>query len=108
MDDSYIQNDLTRVEFFFENDNTFPQAFLHKIHFLNESNRRQLSYDYYVAPGSQGDPVSTSRIEILEGGDIIRLKNSIKMVVEIEVIPGQEAFEGELLFRSTGLFSFVF
>ncbi|CAM4273449.1 hypothetical protein [Gillisia limnaea] len=108
LDDDYIQNDLSEVEFSFKYINSFPQSFNNSIFFLSENNNVQHRVDFPIDPGSMSSPVTTERIELIEQAQIGVIRRSIKMVVEIEVLPNSEPFTGELKFQSKGLFSFQF
>ena len=108
LDDSYIQDDLVTVEFSFKYTNSFPQAFRNKISFLSENDRVQHSVSFDIAEGNKDSPSVTDWVDFIENERIDVIKKSIKMVVEIEVIPNQNPFEGELSFESKGLFSFEF
>ena len=108
LDDDYIQEDLTSVEFYFRHINTFPRAINSEIRFLSEGNNEQFSVNYTINPGANGNPVTTDQFVFIEEDRINLVRNSIKMVVELEVQPGSETFEGELAFASKGLFSFDF
>lgn len=108
LDDDYIQDNLQRVEFRFKYRNSFPQAFSNKISFLSENNRTQHSLDFYIGAGSSLNPAITEKIDLIEEERIQIIKRSIKMAVEIEVLPSQDPFEGSLSFASKGLFSFEF
>jgi len=108
LDDSYIQDDLDKVEFSFKYINTFPQSFDTSIYLLSENDNTQRRIDLKVQPGSQDSPKTTEIIDFVNTDEIDQIKRSIKMVVEITVLPNSEAFEGELQFQSKGLFYFVF
>ncbi|RKS44943.1 hypothetical protein BC962_2615 [Gillisia mitskevichiae] len=108
LDDSYIQDDLNNVEFSFRYTNSFPQPFRNKISFLSENDRVQHSLEFEINKGEKDNPAVTEWIEFIENERIDVIKKSIKMVVEIEVLPNEDAFEGELKFESKGLFSFEF
>ncbi len=108
LDDSYIQDDLVTVEFSFKYTNSFPQPFRNKISFLSENDRVQHSVSFDIAEGNKDNPAITDWIEFIENERIDIIKKSIKMVVEIEVLPNQNPFDGELKFESKGLFSFEF
>lgn len=108
LDDSYIQDDLEKVEFSFKYRNTFPQSFSNKISFLSENDRVQHRVDFLIAAGAPGDPAVTEKIDLIGPDRIQIIKRSIKMVVEIEVMPNDQAFTGKLNFESKGLFSFQF
>lgn len=108
LDDSYIQDDLDKVEFSFKYINTFPQAFDTSIYLLSESNQLQRRIDFMVNEGSPNSPRITEIIDFVDTDEIDKIKRSIKMVVEVAVISNDEPFEGELQFQSKGLFYFVF
>lgn len=108
LDDSYIQNDLSEVEFSFRYHNTFPQAFQSRILFYSEDNRKQHEVSFYVGGGSMEAPAVTERIELIEPENIGVIKRSIKMIVVLEAFPSEEKFQGNLRFESKGLFSFEF
>ena len=108
LDDSYIQNDLEKVEFSFKYRNSFPQGFFNKISFLSENNALQHQVSFYIGGGAARNPAVTEKIELILPQRIQVIKNSIKMVVELEVMPGNEPFTGILNFESKGLFSFQF
>lgn len=108
LDDDYIQDNLQQVEFSFKYRNSFPQAFSNKISFLSENNRTQHIVDFFIGAGSSSSPAITEKIDLIQEDRIEIIKRSIKMVVEIEVLPSQEPFEGSLSFASKGLFSFEF
>jgi hypothetical protein len=108
LDDDYIQEDLSAVDFYFRHINTFPREIKSKIRFLSESNAEQFTVNYNIQPGATANPVTTEQYELIEEDRINLVRRSIKMVVELEVQPGTAAFEGELDFASKGFFSFEF
>lgn len=108
LDDDYIQNDLDRVEFRFRFRNTFTQSFLNKIYFLSENNNLQHYVEFYTAAGSAQNPAVSEKIDYVGPENIHVIKRSIKMVMEIEVLPNDQPFVGKLNFESKGLFSFQF
>lgn len=108
LDDSYIQDDLATVEFSYKYTNSFPQKFRNKISFLSEENAVQHFVSFDIEKGNKNNPVVTNWVDFIENERIDVIKNSIKMVVEIEVLPDSNDFEGKLDFESKGLFSFEF
>ncbi len=108
LDDSYIQNDLAKVEFSFRYRNSFPQSFANKISFLSEQDNLQHQVEFITEAGSMGNPSITEVIEVIETENIDVIKRSIKMVVEIEALTNDKPFLGILRFESKGLFSFQF
>ena len=108
LDDDYIQDDLSQVEFSFKYINSFPQSFNNSIFFLSENNNVQHRIDFAIEAGSEANPVTTEEVELIPENQIEVIRRSIKMVVEIEVLSNSEPFAGELTFQSKGLFSFQF
>ena len=108
LDDSYIQDDLTEVEFSFKYTNSFSQSFHNKISFLSENNSAQHVVEFKINPGDKNNPAVTELIDLIKFDQIKVIRRSIKMAVEIEALPGNGPFTGELKFQSKGLFSFEF
>lgn len=108
LDDSYIQDDLVEVEFSFKYINSFSRSFHNKISFLAEDNSVQHLVEFNINPGDENNPAITEVIDLIAFDQIQVIRRSIKMAVEIEVLPGSDPFIGELKFQSKGLFSFEF
>ncbi len=108
LDDSYIQDDLMEVEFSFKYINTFSRSFHNKISFLSENNSAQHVVEFNIDAGDKNNPAVTEVIELIKFDQIQEIQRSIKMAVEIQALPGNEPFTGELKFQSKGLFSFEF
>jgi hypothetical protein len=108
LDDSYIQDDLTEVEFSFKYINSFPQSFYTRISFLSESNSFQHVVEFNIDHGDKNNPAVTGVLDLIEFDQIEVIKRSIKMAVEIQTLPGNGPSTGELKFQSKGLFSFEF
>lgn len=108
LDDDYIQDNLQEVEFSFRYTNKFPQAFYTRIIFLSENNGKQHEVNFYIGAGSEQNPAVTEKIDYIGIDNIEVIKRSIKMVVEIEALPSEDPFNGELKFESKGYFSFEF
>ena len=108
LDDDYIQKDLNKVEFRFRYTNTFSNSFSSKIFFLSETNALQHRVDFIIAGGDKTAPVITEKIDFTGPHEIDRIRRTIKMVVEIEVLSGGQPLGGNLKFQSKGLFSFHF
>lgn len=108
LDDGYIQKDLMEVELNFKHTNSFPQDFVNTISFLSENNRQQHVIKLNVEAGKDNNPRETEKTELLKAEQLSGIKNSIKMVMEVEFLPNDEPLSGELKFESKGLFSFEF
>jgi len=108
LDDSYIQDDLMEVEFSFKYINTFSRPFHNKISFLSENNSVQHVVEFNIDAGDKNNPAVTEVMDLIQFDQIQVIRESIKMAVEIEVLPGNDPFTGELKFQSKGLYSFEF
>jgi hypothetical protein len=108
LDDSYIQDDLMEVELSFKYINSFSRSFHNKISFLSENNSAQHVVEFNIDPGDKNNPAVTEVIDLIKFDQIQIIRRSIKMAVEIESLPGNDSFTGELKFQSKGLFSFEF
>ena len=108
LDDSYVQDDLMEVEFSFKYINSFSRSFHNKISFLSENNSTQHVVEFNINPGDKNKPAVTEVIDLIKFDQIQAIRQTIKMAVEIEALPGNDPFTGELKFQSKGLFSFEF
>ena len=108
LDDDYIQDGLMYAALRFRHENKFPYDIQSNIKFLQENGRSQFNVAYTIPAGSETVPSVVDTTHILEGGDIVDLRRSIEMVVELEVIGADESLAGELDFMSKGLFRFEF
>lgn len=109
LDDEYIQNSLTSVEFKFRHVNTFEQPFYKTIKFLSISGHEQFRVEYDIAAGSKANPKETEHVELIEEDRIDEVRNSFYMVVELGgARVDQNNFSGELDFASKGFFMLDF
>jgi azurin len=108
LDDGYIQKELTEVELSFKHTNSFSQEVVNTISFLSENNQAQYVVKLNVEAGSENNPTEKEKTELIKAEQIGGIKRSIKMVMEVEVLPNNEPISGELKFESKGLFSFEF
>ena len=108
LDDDYIQDGLMFAEFRFKHENKFPYLIKSSIRFLSENDRNQFSVNYDIPPGSIDSPSVVDTTYVVDGGDIGKVRRSLKMLVVLEMIGGAKDTEGELKFSSKGLFKFEF
>lgn len=108
LDDDYIQKDLVRLDLNFRHSNSFSGPFSNRVSFLSENNREQHVIDLYVDAGDKEQPQLSQITEVIDVENIQVIKRSIKMAVEIERLPTEEPFVGELKFESKGVFFFEF
>ncbi len=108
LDDDYVQDGLKYAEFRFRHENSFPNEIKSKIKFLGESGRSQFSVNYDIPSGSETSSSVVDTIHIIQGSDIGKVKRSIQMVVELQLIGDGNNLKGGLDFLSSGLFKFEF
>ena len=108
LDDSYIQDGLMHAEFRFKHENAFPYDIRSDIKFLNEKNRQQFNVAYVVPAGSPSALSVIDTVHVMDASKIEKVRRSIKMVVELEMLGPGKGLEGELKFSSKGLFRFEF
>ncbi|MDR5591740.1 hypothetical protein [Christiangramia sp. SM2212] len=108
LDDDYIQDGLMHAEFTFMHENKFPFLIKSSIRFLSENDRTQFVVNYDIPPGSFESPSIIDTMHIIPVNDIRKVRRSIKMLVELEMIGGGKDLNGELDFQSKGLFEFEF
>ena len=92
----------------FKHQNRFPYQINSNIKFLGENGSNQFNVAYVIPEGSESASSVIDTTRILEGNEIVKLRRSIQMVVELEVIGAGKELEGELDFMSKGLFRFEF
>lgn len=108
LDDDYIQDGLMYAEFRFKHENKFPYLIKSSIRFLSENDRTQFSVNYDIPPGSIDSIAVVDTLHVMETNEIGKVRRSIKMLVELELIDDGKDIEGELEFSSKGLFKFEF
>ena len=108
LDDDYIQDGLMYAALRFKHENRFPHEINSRIKFLGENGGRQFQVNYTIPQGSSEASSVVDSTRVLEGNEINKLRRSIKMVVELEVVGGAADLDGELDFQSKGLFRFEF
>ncbi|MCG9970128.1 hypothetical protein [Christiangramia crocea] len=108
LDDEYIQDGLMYAEFRFRHENSFPNKIKSKIRFLDNNGREQFNVNYDIPGGSVASPSIVDTVHTMAGSEIVRVRRSIQMVVELEMLGGGKDIEGGLDFSSKGLFKFEF
>ena len=108
LDDDYIQENLMYAALRFRHENRFPSAINSNIKFLGENGRNQLNVAYTIPAGMEGSSSIIDTVRVIDDNEIGKLKRSIKMVVQLEILDSNKDLEGELDFMSKGLFRFEF
>ena len=108
LDDNFVQDNLKRIDFQFQYDNTFSQGFFHRALFLNEENETQYVIEFDVAPSMDGGNERTSFEQTVEDPDLDAIRASIKLVLEITVDIDGNPIEGTLSHQSKALYALEF
>ena len=108
LDDSYIQDGLLYAEFRFKHENAFPYDIRSDIKFLDEKNRQQFNVSYLIPAGSPVAVAVIDTIHVMDASNIEKVRRSIKMAIELEMLGPGKGLEGELKFSSKGLFRLEF
>ena len=108
LDDNFVQDNLKRIDFQFQYDNTFSQGFFHRALFLDEENETQYVIEFDVAPSINGEEERTSYEQTVEDPDLDAIRASIKLVLEITVDTDGNPMEGTLSHQSKALYALEF
>ena len=108
LDDDYIQDGLVYSALRFRHENKFPNQIQSKIRFFRDNGREQFKIVYTIPPGGDSLAAVVDTTHILQGSEIEKIRRSIQMVVELEILEGDENITGELMFMSKGLYRFEF
>lgn len=108
LDDDYIQDNLMYAALRFRHENDFPYDINSNIRFLGENGRNQFNVAYTIPSAVDGNSSIVDTVRVLEGNEIVRLRRSIQMVLQLEIIGADKDLQGELDFLSKGLFRFEF
>ncbi|AVR44168.1 hypothetical protein C7S20_02185 [Christiangramia fulva] len=108
LNDDYVQKSLQYAEFRFKHTNFFSQPIKSSIKFLDENNNYLFSVDYIIPAGNENSPGVVDTIKVMQGNDILKVRKSIQMALELELQGSEKDLKGELDFSSKGLFKFEF
>lgn len=108
LDDSYIQDGLMYAEFRFKHENAFPYDIRSDIKFLDERNRQQFNVSYIIPAGSPSSLSIIDSVHVMDASKIDKVRKSIKMAVELEMLGPGKGLQGGLKFSSKGLFRLEF
>ena len=108
LDDDYIQDGLMEADFNFRFTNTFAQEFHVVMKFISESNSVQHTINFHVPAGSTASPAILDYTERIDESQISRIRRSIRLLVEVEMLPNSQPIEGELQLESKAYYTFEF
>ena len=83
-----FSNSLTRVDFFFEINNTINRAFVVNVYFLDNNNNPVYSVPF-VIPAYSGTDQLVIKTEIFENTKLDLLKKTSKLAFVLTLLPGQ-------------------
>lgn len=106
LDDSTLQEDLERVEFYFKFTNSIPRNFQVDFQFLSENNDTTYVTETAVDQGMPSTPVITELIQNVEGDAILQLTQANKIVISVSMPPSSETLEGVLNLKSRATYFF--
>lgn len=106
--ESFLNTNLNRVDFFFEIDNTINRAFKMDLYFLDDTNQVVYRIPFDV-PASTGVQNLVTKTEIFENANLDLLKKSTKIAFIVTMYPGTMLDEnslGSLKLRSSATLYF--
>lgn len=108
LDDDYIRNGLVRADYNFIYTNSFEFPIRNTITLLSESNVVRYRFQFDIPAGSAASPATVNYTEIIGLNDIDAVRESITMVISLEMQPTSTPVEGELKLKSKAFYEFEF
>lgn len=108
LDDNYIQNGLMRADFNFKYTNNFRQPFTSSITFMSENNSENYKITFSIPAGNPDSPQIKNYTEIIGKADIEAIRKSIKMKIELKMLPNFQPIEGGLQLKAKAFYKFEF
>lgn len=108
LDDDYIQDGLMRADFNFRIINSFENAFKINILFRSPTNAIRYQIPIEIPPGSIETPAVIDYTEIVDNSQIDKIKKSIKVSIDIDMLEDPVVTEGSLQLKSKGTYYFEF
>ena len=108
LDDDYIQTGLMQADFNFRCTNSFQNAFKINIFFRSPSDAIRYQIPIEVPAGSIEAPAVIDYTEIIDNSQIDKIRKSIKVSIEIDMLEDLVVTEGNLQLKSKGTYYFEF
>jgi len=102
--DTYFKSILSKVDFFFEINNTINRAYVVNLYFLDANNTRLYTIPFNV-PAYSGSPNLVTKTEVFENAKLDLLKNATQVAFVVTMLPGpalSESSSGSIKLRSSG------
>ena len=98
LEDEFVDDNLEKVELFFDVANQIPRRFDVQIDFRDINDQLQRSTIFSVMPSADGEIVITEHIEVFDEASIEQLKNTYTIVLTLNLQPSSD---GSTLNEST-------
>lgn len=108
LDDDYIQTGLMRADFNFRFINSFENAFKINILFRSPTNAIRYQIPIEIPAGSMEAPAVIDYTEIVHNSQIDKIRKSIKVSIDIDMLEDPVVTEGSLQLKSKGTYYFEF
>lgn len=108
LDDDFVRDNLRQIDFVFRYDNSFSQVFEHRAHFLNDLDEVQYAVTFDVSASPDGMATTTLFTQTVAEPDLDAIRNSIKMLIELTLVPNGNPIVGELRHQSKAVYSLEF
>lgn len=105
---SFIQENLVKVEFVFEIENSINRAYQLRLRFLDVNGQVLESFNVNTAASPNNQTIATVHTEVFEGISLERLKQSRILEFTLVMQPGEPISQdtpGEINVKSKGVFS---
>jgi len=104
LDDEFFRDDVTRIDFVFEYENTFNRSFTSRAVFISNDNEERFEFNLSAEASPDGTPQITRLEQTVTGDDLMAIQNSISLVVELTPDNGIPPVDGTLNFRSRAVY----
>lgn len=101
LDDSFIQESLTRAEVFFKLTNSIPRDFKLEVEFMTLANELQYQFEVPISGGTIDAPVITEQLEVFETAEaLVSLTRSSRLVISVSSPESLGGLDGTLNLQS--------
>ena len=108
--DQFIIDNLIKAEFLFEVTNSINRAYQAQVDFLDENDDLKHTFTFSVGASPTNAPVVAEHLEVFENASLEALKQSIKLVITLTMLPSTDGSvldqnsSGDIKFRSKATF----
>lgn len=105
---SFIQDNLVKVEFVFEIENSINRSYQLRLNFFDENGQSLVSFNVDTEASPNNQVIPSTHTEVFEGDALERLKQSKLLEFTLVMLPGEAINQntpGEISVKSKGVFS---